>query len=526
MKTNKPLLILALIGIVLYISLAFAYGDDPQPAEDGAMLSKSEAAAQAVQFVESMSELREPRTFVTYRTHKMFSGYLQQQDLYREYLDRYENKYPTEYFTVEVADAATRAHYEVDVGMRDGRVLGWSNLNAPEGGPADATLEHEAALFLYKQGYDAGRLRLVPQPGDPPGRFVFESESEAIGDARLRLAVDVAHGEIAGFHAAFSVPETFAGWLDEQDATAGLLTLISLAATAFMALYSLFYAVRLRKEIPLNRGALLTLVFLLIYGANNFNTYPALKAVYGAEMTGPTAALFIVFLNFATLLMAVSLYLNLIAGRSMWEKLGRHPWPHWTEARFGDEVLGGMGRGYLLALFLLGVQQLLFFIAATVFHVWAVNDAADSLYNMFVPALFPLMAWAAGISEEAAYRLFGIAFFKKLFHFNFPAVLVPSVIWALSHTQYPIYPVYTRLVEVTALGLAFGYVFLRYGFFTALFAHTAMDSILMGMSLLYTGSPPEMAAGVFYMALPALVGWLISLLHSRLRLKRAAAIRP
>ncbi len=176
-----------------------------------------------------------------------------------------------------------------------------------------------------------------------------------------------------------------------------------------------------------------------------------------------------------------------------------------------------MSSGYVIALFILGIQQALFFAATELFDVWAVNDPTDSVYNMLHPEWFPLLAWSAAISEEAVYRVLGVSLMLKLTRRPFVAVLVPSVIWAMSHTQYPVYPVYTRLVEVSVIGIVFGYAYLRYGFLTALFAHAAMDSILMGFSLMYSGDDRQAAVGLAYFFAPAVVGWLLHRLHGRFR---------
>jgi ABC-type sulfate transport system permease subunit len=139
---------------------------------------------------------------------------------------------------------------------------------------------------------------------------------------------------------------------------------------------------------------------------------------------------------------------------------------------------------------------------------------------MYSPYVFPIMAWAAAISEEGTYRLFGIAFFLKLVRFRFLAVLLPSILWALGHTEYAIYPVYTRLIEVTLLGLVFGYAFLKYGFLTALFAHACMDSVLMGLSLWSISTWPGLYLGLIYIASPFVVAWIIYWLHSRRQRRR------
>jgi len=99
--------------------------------------------------------------------------------------------------------------------------------------------------------------------------------------------------------------------------------------------------------------------------------------------------------------------------------------------------------------------------------------------------LLPIVAWLAGISEEAIYRLFGITMLKKIVRNTFVACLITTLIWALGHTLYPIYPISTRPIELTVIGLLFSYIFLRYGFITAMFSHVVFDSILMGATLIW-----------------------------------------
>nr|WP_279537943.1 CPBP family intramembrane metalloprotease [Paenibacillus turpanensis] len=143
---------------------------------------------------------------------------------------------------------------------------------------------------------------------------------------------------------------------------------------------------------------------------------------------------------------------------------------------------------------------------------------------MNYPILFPLMAWVAAIEEEAVYRLFGIALFTKLLRFRPLAVLLSSVIWALGHVQYPIYPSYTRLIEVTVLGILFGYLFLKFGFITVVFAHAAMDSILMGLSVMSLGDTVSALSGLFYLVFPAIVGWLLAAYYKKKRPPSAAPV--
>jgi hypothetical protein len=69
--------------------------------------------------------------------------------------------------------------------------------------------------------------------------------------------------------------------------------------------------------------------------------------------------------------------------------------------------------------------------------------------------------------------------------------------------------VYTRFIEVTIIGIIFGYIFVRFGFATAVIAHAVIDSILMGFDIMSEGTAGA-AIAALYMALPAVIGWLLA----------------
>lgn len=223
-----------------------------------------------------------------------------------------------------------------------------------------------------------------------------------------------------------------------------------------------------------------------------------------------------IFVVVLAILVGISVWLSLLSGDQQWRLMGHNYWPRWRDPEFGEDVFYGMGRGYLISLFIIGAQQLLFLIAGQAFDSFAIPDPSQSIYNMKWPWLFPTLAWVAAIMEEAVYRLFGGAIFKRLLRFNFLALLVPGIIWALGHTGYSIYPSYTRLIEVTVLAFIFGYTFLKYGLITAIFAHAILDSLLMSIALMMgEPTPSNIALGLVYIFLPALIGYVIRYLHPR-----------
>ncbi|MCZ8516814.1 CPBP family intramembrane metalloprotease [Paenibacillus filicis] len=528
-RSEPSLLLLAVIGLTLYLGVTFLSPFLTKSAsleEDKSgtpAISKAQASQAAEQFaLKQLSLTANRQTNVIFQSYSARSGYVQKIKLYDDYLKRYGDRFPLDYYQVEINDLNSKATYYIDVNFTTKEIMGWELGSAGRTGTAPASSgeggsESLARKTLKDMGYLPEEFVLKDSSEPKSGRYLFESKTEAIGEAHLQVLVSVTKGKVTSFHPRFSVPDSFLTWQQAQNDRAALMTRVSMGISLLMSLSAVYVMVRYRREITFVKGTVLSLLFLAVYVMNNFNMLPAFRTSHGEGPSGPETLFYLWFMNIFVGLLALSTYFALSAGRRLWQNRGVTAWPSWRQAGFGASVKSAMVRGYLICLFVLGVQQLLFFIAGEAFDVWAVSDPSDSVFNMLYPAAFPLMAWAAAISEEAVYRLFGIAFFLKITKNRFLAVLLPSIIWAMSHTQYPIYPVYTRLIEVTVLGLIFGYAFLRYGFLTALFAHAAMDSILMGLSLMYMGGPMQVITGGAYLLLPALIGWLIYWIHGKLK---------
>ncbi|MFA5066373.1 MAG: CPBP family intramembrane glutamic endopeptidase, partial [Dehalococcoidia bacterium] len=130
----------------------------------------------------------------------------------------------------------------------------------------------------------------------------------------------------------------------------------------------------------------------------------------------------------------------------------------------------------------------------------------------YFPFLFPLViGFTAAVSEEFLCRLFAISFFKKYFKHTFLALLIPAMIWAFAHSNYPVFPVYVRGIELTLAGLAFGWVFIRFGLWPCLVAHYAMNAILVCVPLLKSSNGYYIVSGaiiIFLALVPAIVALL------------------
>lgn len=525
-KRRNWLPALATVSFAIFIWLNwFPPGglDDQMTVETTTVISKSEATVIAEDFITSQYDVNELDSMVLFNSYQDANGYLLRERIFDQYESTWKSSVPIDYYEVSSQDMDNDLKFKVFVRMDDGHIYGWELLNpsmytgSPQG-------EETKSNILANMGYDAEDYTLSSDTA-----HIVYHHRQVIGEASLQLHLKQEGDLITGFAPFFELPETYTTWKDRQDLLGAMWSLISqllwfglaIAAIVFMAIY--------RKTMTFGRGVLLTLAFLIPYLIHNVNMYPGFMIIAAGSSEGAISIL--LFSQFLMMIMAITVYLSFVAGDGMWRKLDWHLWPSSKEQDYGPMIVRSMGKGYLICAIVLGFQSLLFFIAGKLFDIWSTSDPLMSTHNLLEPSLYPLLAWSAAISEEAVFRLFGIVFFVYMFRWLgnglfritgwpfvqrtivhlIPAVVLSNMIWALGHTGYSIYPVYTRFIEVTLLGFIFAYAFLRYGLITAIFAHASMDIIIMGLQIMM-GDASHVLLGFAYMLMPALVAWLISFL--------------
>lgn len=517
---NPMIIILAILGFSAFIWITVWAGVTSDiDIEFSPVISKEEASQAAENFL-SKQEINTKDSFVSLQTQKQLSGYLNKNSLTAKYQNSYNDQHPIDFFQVEITDLLSQ-RYLVDVHMNSRKIIGW--MKVPQMDKEHTSYEIKIAeSYLQKRGIETAELTTVHQADASP-QIIFKSKNKKIGESFLEWRISVHEDQVTSFQGKFNIPESFQMWLNDQDRSTSRMSIFSLIVSLLMTFTAIFFAIKYRKQISFSRGLLLTFTFLVASVIHNINNYPAYKAIFAVMENSESIIILNLILSIAiTLAMAAVVYLSLVTGDGLWRREGRNLWPRWKDLNYGNHVIRSMGIGYLFCLIILGFQRFMFFVGESYFDVWSVSDPSFSNHNIWIPMLFPLLAWAAAISEEAIYRLFGIIIFKKLFKNTFIAVLIPSMIWAMGHTQYPIYPAYTRFIEVTILGLIFGYILLKHGFITAIFTHVSVNSILMGLSLMgIPGGAVHSLIGLLYMASPALVAYVIYLLH--INFKKAGA---
>lgn len=533
---TRTLWLLAALGLVVFIVIQLLPTNDSellQMEQSKEIISKQQAKEQAANFVQSvlqldLSEQSKDKALVTYESRSDLLGYLTKSELLSTYLKSYEQQFPYDVFRVlfkqpdDLLNALT-----VDVHMNSGQVVAFeeimsaSNTNkqtmldlgtetpqtmlAWEGDLTVAEKEEMAQPYLDAFGFANADLTLASGEGEVG--LLYDLNGYTVGKANAHIQIHYEYGFVSSLESYFVAPADHLNYVKKQTTLATWLTFAGYAFLSFvLGVLAIVYSALTRRHTSFKRGIFLTSLYFVLSMVGTFNMLP----IFEKESTEPFMLIFLlVFQSVSTLFMSIAIYFSLVGGNGLWRQQGINPWPRAKEAGYGRHVLTSMTDGYAWALILLGVQSIIFLVLEQSIGTWSTSDSTQSPYNMVYPLLFPLLAWVAGIGEEAVYRLFGIPMLKKMFRSTFVACLLSTLIWALGHTLYPIYPIYSRPIELTIIGLLFSFVFLRYGFAAAVFSHVIFDSILMALSLMFMGGALNIAAGVFYIALPAIVAYVI-----------------
>ncbi|MCQ6558686.1 CPBP family intramembrane glutamic endopeptidase [Paenibacillus mendelii] len=485
------------------------------------VIKKSAAEHAAAEFAQSQFNQVPENTHAVHQSNSLLYGYLSKQKRLSDYEKRYGAKFPTDTYQVSASmpDGSTMFIY---VHMENGAVVAWNRKDGEKKPGSSFEKRVDAAVaFAVSQGFAKEAIQADKKPLTD-GTVQLYISGQDIDEAKLRLSIrteELSGGQtvITGYKPAFVVPAHYESYVNEQSKLASKLSLIgSILLSIVLFVLAIVYGALYRRHTSFFRGLTLTGIFLAFYLVNNINMTDGLIASFGEDPNASEFAVIAIALTcIVTVVMAAAVYFSLVAGDGLWRSMGRNLWPRMGEPGYGTHVWRSMWLGYLIALILLGAQTVILLVIEKASGAWSTTDVTQSPYNFAAPWLFPLLAWCAAISEEAVYRFFGIGILKRWIRNTFVASLIPSVIWALGHVTYPIFPATTRLFELTIIGLAFSYVFLRYGLITVIFAHAIFNSIMMAISLLFMGSAFNILMGIIYIVLPIPIAILIRYRHNR-----------
>jgi len=132
--------------------------------------------------------------------------------------------------------------------------------------------------------------------------------------------------------------------------------------------------------------------------------------------------------------------------------------------------------GYLVWIIMLGLQAVIFYNGQKFLGVWREFNTMTYFSSADIPLLSAFVIGAtASFNEEITFRLFGISLGKKYLRNSILAIIVTSLIWGMGHTLYVIFPVWFRIIEISLIGVFYGFIFIRFGLIPLIAAHYLFD---------------------------------------------------
>jgi len=370
-----------------------------------------------------------------------------------------------------------------------------------------------AVSFLRQQGIPLREYR--PQAAETERRrrrtdhrFTWQHRGPRLGEAERRVSVTVVGGSVGSYLAWLKTPTLFWRAYARERSGASLLASISgileglLLLSAFGGALWAFRAWTLNGKIV---GVGLMIALLLLLHTVNWTplwkqSYPTTQR-WGAYLLGQAMGSLFYGGQMLLLIVVVGLAGEAFA-RRVWpsrRKLllkGAHPWTALAASSFRGLALAGLHLGFLTGF--MGVAQHC--------QAWYPLQADYSnLYSTAAPWIAPLLTGLkAAVNEEFLFRLFAISFLWYLTRRWWVALLVPAGVWAFLHSTYLTAPIYLRGIELTLVGLGYGYFFVRYDVLTTIVAHFTYNAVVVGLPLLRSDEPYFFYSGLAVAAMPVL----------------------
>ncbi len=515
----KRFLWAAMACLIVYVAIeivpmfgAIQSGEYSKPS-----ITKSQAGELASAFATEQTGMAITKTKAVHQSDKLMNGYLSKEALLPAYNEQFSASFPTDTYQVELSFQPGGRGF-VYVHMESGQIVAW-NLFIGDEELNDAEKTKLIQDFLISKSFREGEIadgQLVEN-----GEWYSKPAGYSIGDAKLGLEVAALAVDgkpvITKYKPSFTTPADYRSYVKGQDSIAGVLTGFGYLFMSFVLfVLAIVYAILYRRFTSFKYGIWLTVIFFIAYIIMNMNVLDGIRASLGETPGSDQMVMFTAILTvLMTIPMAASVYISMVAGDGLWKAQGRSVWPRFGQQGYGEYVWRSMGLSYLFAVILFAIQAVIFLALHFTIGTWGTSDVTQSPYNMGVLWLMPVLAWAAAISEEAVFRFFGIGLFRRWFKNTFAAALLPTLFWALGHVMYPFYPATTRLFELMIIGLLFSFIFVRYGFITAMFTHAIFNSVAVGISLLTVGSTANIVSAIFFSVLPVPIAYAMKALSDK-----------
>lgn len=379
----------------------------------------------------------------------------------------------------------------------------------------------ESKIGLSLAGYKLIEDGSLAQPHRTDHYFTWENQKEDFKGSRLRTYIYVAGNQVSAFNHFLYIPET---WLRKFSEMRSYNKVLEEIASIFYAIFNVatFFAFvwmfakgAIRWRLALTLAALVAVVDYL----ESLNSMPNSIRNYTTTMSYNGYILDIYVSAFWSAL-GQALQTLLLVGSS--EALYRMAYPAKVALETSVTAAGlrskqvitgliaghamfGIHLGWIIYYYLLG-QPLKFWSPLEVRNVESLSAVFPFFSAMYI-------GLSAALSEELTYRVLGMSIFARLTKNFWLANLLQAAAWAFMHSNYPQEPAYARGLELTAVGLLYGFILRKYGLLPCIVSHFVFDAFLsvnplMSSSLLSLKLSSFIAYSPFLIALGA-GAWLV-----------------
>jgi hypothetical protein len=440
-------------------------------------------------------------------------------------LDYVEQHFGRDQAQARIRDGWPLVHYRVYFKKRgetvwyvvrlhpSGAVTGWTKV-IEEDHPGER-IEVERAGALARRALVEG-LGLVPEAweeqsvatserlGHRSHSFGFERTISESPELRERVMITVAGDEVVSASRRLLVPEAARRERRAREGPGVALETLGfvLVAVAAVAAFFVFLGGVRDRTVRLWRAAIWpALVFVCLMGT--FMLQPASLFAHWEPLWPRWISGFRYFASSATSqLWLVLVLLALVAAGNVLDTRirGGRGAALASLARgklFDPLVARASGRGFLVGLLCGGVMALAVIAVERLaggttalqprgFFFYTLNSASPAAASL-------LFFFGVALAEELGYRYFGGSWMLALTRRRWVAVVLPAVLYGLTHTRMdflpPAEPFWARALVLTLVGCVWGWAFLRYDALTVVLSHFTADLFIFNWPQLASGEP-------------------------------------
>lgn len=370
--------------------------------------------------------------------------------------------------------------------------------------------QHTAEDFIAKIGHqDLSKYQLFDYGSEAkPNRIDqhFEWKRGGFPESSLRIRVDISGNKVSSYRYYLAPSDT---WTREYKKIrennellgkiASFFVFIFIVATVGTFIYGL-NTHNVRWRFALWSSAIVVVLFILDQGNNWTNT---VDTQYDTSLTFANFITKQIIMTLLATVGALLMSVTLVGGgeiiyRRSWPKHMAMPYlltlrgaaqPDFLQKTiYGYLVVGGMML-WVISYYLVG-QKFNFFCPLGVDDYKSIGTVCPAVSGALIGVS------AAGL-EELTCRVVALGLLKKLLKNFWLANFIQAVVWGFAHSQYPQQPSYARGLELSVVGLVFGWIINRYGILPCFVAHYLYDAFLT--------VEPVFATHQLFLTLPAII---------------------